>query len=235
MNPISKQFKRINQIKLSEAVLNQLLGMLANGTFKPGDQLPSEPILSGELGVSRLTLREAIKVLETMGLIEIKRGRGTFVKDTPPGSLTRLIEASLTIPSITVLELLDARRLIEIETVARAALRRTDRDIVELSRILKEMENTIHEPVKYIQLDTSFHLKIASCANNRIMLSTLQMIRDQLRGEFERSINSPEKATAYCKDHRAIVEALKNRDKSRAVRIMVKHLKKLELEIGDHD
>lgn len=224
--------KQVRQVKLGEAIVNQLLAALGNGVFEPGDRLPSEPVLAEKLGVSRVTLREAIKVLDTMGLIEVRRGRGTFVKARTPSSLTRPVAESLGAGGVTVLELLDARRLIELETVNRACARRTDDDLTALSRIVDEIAEEAENPDRYVDLDAAFHLGIADAAKNRVLVFTLRTIREHLREALSKTVSRPSTARTYNLDHREMLDAVRSRDGARAVQIMASHLRKLEQEVA---
>ena len=204
--------KQVRQVKLGEAIVNQLLAALGNGVFEPGDRLPSEPVLAEKLGVSRVTLREAIKVLDTMGLIEVRRGRGTFVKARTPSSLTRPVAESLGAGGVTVLELLDARRLIELETVNRACARRTDDDLTILSRIVDEMAEEAENPERYVDLDAAFHLRIAGAARNRVLVFALRTIREHLREALLKTVSRPSRPRTNNQEHRELLAAIRTRD-----------------------
>lgn len=225
--------KQIRQVRLGEAIVNQLLAALGDGVFEPGDRLPSEPALAEKLGVSRVTLREAIKVLDTMGLIEVRRGRGTFVKARTPSSLTRPVAESLGAGGVTVLELLDARRLIELETVSRACARRTDDDLTTLSRIVDEMAEEAETPERYVDLDAAFHLGIAGAAKNRVLAFTLRTIREHLREALLKTVSRPSRPRTYNREHRELLAAIRTRDGARGVQIMASHLKRLEQEVAE--
>lgn len=223
----------IARVKLGETVLKRLLGLFSGRQLNPGDQLPAERALAEQLGVSRVTIREALKALSAMGLIEMRHGRGTFVRSHAPGALTRPITASLAFPGVSVLELVEARRVIELHTVGQAALYRGKEDLAKLSGILDGMEKAFGSPERYIDLDTEFHLTIARCAENRALLILLEAIRDILRDDLIGSVRPSGKAAMYGRHHREIYGAIRAKNAKFAQRIMASHLGRLEQEIAE--
>lgn len=224
--------ERIARVNLGETVLKRLLGLFSDRQLKPGDQLPAERALAEKLGVSRVTIREALKVLSALGLVEMRQGRGTFVRSQTPDALTRPITASLALPGVSVLELVEARRVIELHTVEQAALQRRKEDLAKLSGVLEAMEKEFGSPERYIDLDKEFHLAIARCAGNRVLLALLEAIRDTLRNELIGSVRPPGKAAMYGRHHREIYRAIRAKDVKLARRMMASHLGRLEQEIA---
>ena len=215
---------------LGETVLNRLLGLIASGEVKPGDRLPSEPVLAEQLGVSRVTLRESVKMLSAMGLVDVRHGRGTFVRQPESSPLTRPISVLLGLYAVSVFELLDVRRVIEFHTVQEAARRRSDTNLARLRELVDEMEHVLDSPERYIDLDKAFHLEVARCADNRVFAALLEMIRDRLREDLLKSVCKPGKTERYERDHGKILRAIECRDGTLAQSIMAEHLGKLEQE-----
>lgn len=215
---------------LGETVLNRLLGLIASGEVKPGDRLPSEPALAEQLGVSRVTLRESVKMLSVMGLVDVRHGRGTFVRQPESSPLTRPISVMLGLYAVPVFELLEVRRVIEFHTVQEAARRRSDSGLARLREHVGEMERVLDSPERYIELDKAFHLEIARCADNRVLAALLEMIRDRLREDLLKTVRKRGKTERYERDHGEILRAVECRDGELAQSIMAQHLGKLEQE-----
>jgi GntR family transcriptional repressor for pyruvate dehydrogenase complex len=136
-------------------------------------------------------------------------------------------------PDITVVELIDARRVIELETVQRAAAYRSRKDIADLSRIVEEMEATLISPERYTDLDTEFHLTVARCAKNQVLSSMLRWIREQLRDGLLNGIVQNGRTVANARrDHRKMLQAVIDRDGRRAAKLMADHLKQLEIDFA---
>ena len=215
---------------LGDAVLNRLLGLISSGEVKPGDRLPSEPVLAERMGVRRITLRESVKMLSAMGLVDVRHGRGTYVRQPDSNPLTRPISALLRLYAVPIFELLDTRRVIELHTVEEAARRRSDADLARLRELAEEMECVLDSPKRYIDLDKAFHLAVARCADNRVFTALLEMIRDRLREDLLKSVRRPGKTERYERDHWKILRAIERRDGKLARDIMARHLGKLEQE-----
>lgn len=222
------------RMRAGEIVLNGLLSLLNDGSFKVGAQIPSEAELGQQFGVSRVTLREAMKAIAAMGLVEVVQGKGTFVKARSTSPLIRPVAASIALENVTVFELIDVRRVIELETVERAAVYRNKKDLAELRRIVAEMEAPVVSPERYIDLDAEFHLRISLCAKNRVLSSVLRWIRDQLREDLLQTAVKNGKIIEWARSgHRKMLNAIESRDRRRAARLMTQHLKQLEQEFAE--
>src|SRR5207244_1289831 len=151
----------------------QIVGLISSGDLKPGDKLPPERTLSEMLGVSRPSLREALRVLDAMGIIDARTGNGaatgTIISDEPGDSLFTLMRMHLALSHFPVDNFLDVRRILEGWTVRHAAEIRTDGDVDALKSILTAMEQRLADQAAFFALDAEFHILIADIAGNKLV------------------------------------------------------------------
>jgi GntR family transcriptional repressor for pyruvate dehydrogenase complex len=207
--------------------LEQLLGLLERSM--PGEQLPSQREIADALKISRPSLREALAVLQAMGLIDIHHGRGAFVTAEPAlGSMFRSM-TSLLLRDITFGELFEAREKIELEIAPLAARYATEEEIRDLEGRAEAMTG-VDDPTQSNELDIEFHLAIARAAGNRLWLHTLDVIRSMLFSSLlEEDLGlSPENARERLRrvgdEHVAIARAIGARDGDAAAGAMREHL-----------
>lgn len=225
---VRDSFEPVRKTKVYEEVASQIQRLITDGRLKPGDHLPPERELAETFGVSRTSVRDAIRVLELMGLLEPRQGEGTVVRDLSPDSLVYPL-ASLLVRNGTLLaELLDTRKIIEPDLAARAAKHATDEDIRELEEILTRQRAKIREGQLAIEEDSAFHYAIATAAHNRIVLRVLDVLMDLLRVSRERSLQVPGRLDRSLEGHRRILEAIRRRDADGAEAAMHQHLDEIE-------
>lgn len=208
--------------KLYRAIIDTLQGEIASGKYKPGDRLPPERELVERFDVSRLTLREAMIGMEIIGLVEARRGSGVYVTDR---SAEMLSPSEL---DIGAFELTEARRLIEGECAALAAVAADATDVAELRDILERMIAENEEEFEDEVADREFHLRIAQTTRNDAMLLVIETLWDVRHRSplcekmLERSRRSGVKPRID--DHRAIVDAIAAADAHGARKAMREHL-----------
>jgi len=216
-------FQALDRRSLAHDAAEHLRKLIASGALSPGDKLPSERALASRLGVSRPTLREAVRGLVIMGLLETRHGAGTFVVHrTPPegGGLTVTIDLA----DAPVEELFEIRLLLEPSVTERAAARISDAELDELREMLRRMETEIGEPSAFALIDAQFHRVIHVAARNATMLSLLDGIHDlALRGRSISTTRSDVRRRTL-HEHRAILDALETRDPVLAREAMAAHL-----------
>ncbi len=209
---------------LVQSVVDQIVRLIRNGTLAPGNRLPSERELMKRLAVGRSTIREALRSLEMMNLVELRPGQGSFVKDLGvqtvirPDLMTILLDRSVTV------DLLEVRKLIEPATVELAAHRASDEELETLQAILDRCRaaHTTGEPTA--ELSAQFHMAIAQCTHNGVLVMFMESILGLLteRGsKLEHISGFPEWELA---SHQKLVDALLSRDAHLAHRLMSRHL-----------
>lgn len=218
----------IKQRRLHQEIAARIQASILDQSLQPGDRLATERELAEQYSVSRTVIREALKVLETRGLVSVQRGSGVFV--TPPDSalLAEMFEVSLQLQGEreSLLHLHEVRQHLEGEIVALAAERRTEDDLEFLDSLLEQTRVRVLDAQALIQLDLRFHLALARATRNPVFGLILNMLMDLLRKEFELSWRSyPEWPPApVIAQHEAILLAVRARDPVLARRRLKEHL-----------
>ena len=217
--PIAKRRKEDVTVKLI-AVFKQLI---AEGTLEPGGRLPAERELAESFGVSRSSLRQALKVLEIMGVISQRVGDGTYLNKGADAILREPMEFLILLDGISAHELMEARLLVEPELAARAALRASDEDIAEIQKELRAMEASKEDHAGFVAHDLLFHQAVFHAAGNRVtslMFSVVHKSLDKLI-TMTSQVVEPEHTLTL---HRRIYQAIRKRDQEESRRRMTEHL-----------
>jgi len=211
-------------------VVEHIKTEILEGRLKPGDRLPSEHKLSALLGVSRGTLREALRNLQLMGLVSVRQGEGTFIARFSSEKIFRPLSSILSLDTSGVLEVIEARKILESEMVRLCCFRAVDEEIEELYVLLNEMEGLYADGdlEGFNEKDIEFHVRIAQMAKNRMLLRLHETLRELLYEQIKEVTRDPEAAgRAYCY-HRKIFAAIKDRDDKMARKHMLSHLRNVE-------
>jgi GntR family transcriptional repressor for pyruvate dehydrogenase complex len=211
---------------LSDEISDYIIDKIKDGTFNVGEKLPSETELSKMLGVSRGSLREAIKKLCFIGLLEIRRGDGTFVKGGSLSEIIDCIEAILRKDRNSLKDFLVARICIERGIVVLATENATGDDLVKLKSNVLEMGLCVqnNDNNTFSLLDEKFHFKLAEIANNQILQKIMEMIRGMLRNQQQYINTIPGIISTSYTYHQRIVEAMEKKDKALAEKMMEQHI-----------
>ncbi|HMQ54001.1 MAG TPA: FadR/GntR family transcriptional regulator [Anaerolineae bacterium] len=215
-----------HKLTVAEETVKRIADMIQEGDYAPGDRLPGERKMAEQLKVGRTSVREAIRRLETIGLVESRHGLGTYVK--APGS--ELIQASF-IPHLltdqaTLDQLFDLREIIEVEAAARAASRANPDQIATMKKWMKLVESRIaQEDVDGLMVaDVGFHRQIIIATGNDILVDLMDSMVDVLRAMRFDSPKIPELLPEIISGHRAIVKAIEAHDSGAARQAMLDHL-----------
>lgn len=225
----------IRSTRIYAEIVRQVKQMIAEGRLKSGDQLPPERDLADKFVVSRTSVREALRALESLGLVEIRPGEGTFVRQ---GSIEALVEplALLMVSQREAIgELFEARRLLEPSLAALAAERATPEELHEMERILEAQAREIASGRTGLGQDAQFHTAIAAAAHNRAISRIADAIMDLLTQSREDSLNTPGRPTRSHEDHRRVLAAIAGRDANGARRAMLEHIEAVESLVLDAD
>ncbi len=217
-------FRPIEQQSLVTELTRQLMDYLLSGALKPGDRLPSERQLSGALGMGRSTLREALKALTVLGLLDVRQGDGTYLKKADSALLPRVIEWGLLLGEQRTLDLVEARQKIEVAIAELAAERRTPDDIEELRGLLSRMERAQADPQEFADADVAFHLKLAAIAHNSVLRDILSSIQALLRAWIIRVIEAAGPDDTSYQEHVPIFQAIESGDTRAAGDAMHAHM-----------
>jgi GntR family transcriptional repressor for pyruvate dehydrogenase complex len=218
----------IKSTRIYEEIVRQVKQMIAEGRLKSGDRLPPERDLAEKFVVSRTSVREALRALESLGLIEIRAGEGTFVRGVSVESLIEPLALVMAAQREAIGELFEARRVLEPAIAALAAGRATPEEIHEMERILEDQAREIAAGKTGLAQDAAFHAAIGTAAHNRAITRIAHAIMDLLTQSREESLNTPGRPTRSHQDHRRILQAIARRNATAARQAMLDHLVAVE-------
>lgn len=202
---------------------------IETGEFAPGSRLPPESVLAHELHLSRLSLREAVRVLVAAGVLEVRHGSGTFVTDLRPDRIVDAIGSFLQLAHDTgAAELLECRRVIEPGATALAATRITDEQLAELGAQIEGMA-TLRDAEKLVNADLHFHATIVAAAGNRTLQSLASSVAQRTaRARIWRALVTEDVLTRTHQQHVDIYHALRDRDSMAAFIAATRHVADVE-------
>ncbi|MEN3284301.1 MAG: GntR family transcriptional regulator, transcriptional repressor for pyruvate dehydrogenase complex [Solirubrobacteraceae bacterium] len=207
----------------SAEITRHLLDYLLSGDLAPGQRLPSERQLADALQVGRSAVREAIKSLSLLGLLDVRQGDGTYLSRTDSELLPRVIEWGLLLGERRVYDLMEARTHLEITLAGLAAERRQNAVVTRLRELLAEMESAV-SIADYVQADIAFHLEIAQASGNEVLAGLVNSIKSLLRVWAERVLESAGETTTSLAMHVPIVDAIEGRDVEASRVAMAAHM-----------
>lgn len=225
----------VRPLAVKERVVKQLIGLIEGGALKPGDQLPSERELSEKLEVSRGTVREAVQFLQAIGLVEIRHGSGTFVRlATDPAELREEWRSWTIRHAGRVHELLEIRRALEPFAAELAAERADGSAIAAMEDAVEQMQPVVEPPdvTALVQADLAFHHALCAASGNAALAEFADALGEQLVRERGTTWNLPGRPGRSLVEHRAIFEAVRDRDPGRARRAVLEHLTSIEEDLG---
>jgi GntR family transcriptional repressor for pyruvate dehydrogenase complex len=194
------------------------------GHWAAGEKIPPERVLSQKLGVGRASLREALKALEIMGMIETRLGEGTFVCGRSEFFARPLLWAITGSDISDARELVEARKLIEVELAGLAAERATQEDLGKIREMLDLMEASLDDPARFLEADVQFHLAVAEAGHNSILLNSILLIRNVMRQWVGAALTDEGVAAEAFEQHKRIFLAIAKRRSEQARRCMDTHL-----------
>jgi GntR family transcriptional repressor for pyruvate dehydrogenase complex len=215
--------KPIKRTNVSNKVFEQLRDEIISGEWKPGTRIPSENELAQQLDVSRMTVRQAVQKLTTLGLLETRPGEGSYVKEPSPGVYMNSIIPLVFLSDAATLEVLEFRQVIEVETAGLAAKKATEEDIEVLKGILEKMHKCKNDPEKFAIEDLNFHLALAESTKNSLLIQLTHIIKDILSVSMKDIVNTLGSHIGLYY-HEKILEALIEKDRVKAKEIMEEHV-----------
>lgn len=220
-------FTPIKSTKVYEQVMEQIKQMIVDGTLKRGDKLPSERELVERLQVSRTSIREALRALQIIGLVECRQGEGNYIRQSFENSLFEPLSIMFMLEESDPIEIIEVRKVIEVETVAIAAHKITDKELESLEILIKAFHISKNEEDN-VQIDKKFHYEIAQASRNYLIsniLHAISSLMDSFIKDARKKILVEEKnVEVLAKQHWDIYEALKSHNSRKASEAMKKHL-----------
>ncbi|BET45587.1 MULTISPECIES: FadR/GntR family transcriptional regulator [Streptomyces] len=214
----------VRESSVSE-VAKRLLDHLSAGDIRPGTRLPAERQLAEALGVARSSVRGALSALDVLGIIEIRPGSGSYVREGTSEFLPRAINWGLMLGQRRTQDLVEVRTYMEGVSARLAAERATDADVARLEEHLQHMRDAGGDVTAFIDADIAFHLETARIARNTVLSDILHSIRALLQVWMERVSDIEGTVSGTLCEHDAVLQAVRARDPEAADRAMAEHMR----------
>lgn len=229
-------FKSVESRSVSQMIVEQIQDMIMSGELKAGDPLPTERALAETLNVGRPSLREALKALEVMGVVESRQGSGNYISNNVNESFYKPLSLSFKLSGRDHSEILQMRRMIEYYTTVNAAQRADEDDIKSLKDIENKLE-ALTDPLEISKADRSFHTRIAEITGNSLILDTLNSasyLLDSFANETIRiSGFQGDSLESVYEEHRNIIKAIEAHDQGAAYDAIKAHLGSIRVDLMD--
>ncbi len=224
--------------RLYEEIVEQIRLLIADGKLKPGDKLLAERELADRFQVSRASVREAIRTLEMLGVIDIRPGEGTYIRETETDDIIRPLAMFMAVERSSVIDMFEMRRIFETATASLAAQRATEQEILEIEATLENMKAhlNLQDPEKGEGFDAAFHFAIAEATHNTLLSKLFKTISEDFskansaarRRLYLDNVKNPQR---IIDQHSAILKAIRARSPKGASEAMRVHLKFAEGEL----
>lgn len=220
--------RAIKKTRIHEEVFGQIHELIKQGRFKAGDQLPSERELADTFKVSRTSVREALRALETQGLIVSRTGSGNFVAELPVESLVGPLARLLIDEKRALVDVFEMRKLIEPEIAALAAERATRSDIARMKRIVAKQSAAVSRGETGVDADAELHFAIGCATRNQALQKLVSGLMEMLSRSREESLQTNDRRKSSIGAHSRIIAAIEKHDKARARGEMLRHIQEVE-------
>jgi GntR family transcriptional repressor for pyruvate dehydrogenase complex len=229
----AQSYQPIERRKVYELIAEQLIGQIGDRRLQPGDALPPERELTRLYGAGRSSVREALRMLESRGLIE-SVGNGSFVVAPYGNPLNSSLQLLLSLDEGTMHDIFELRRLLESEAAGLAAARRTEAHLEAMGSAIDDMAASLEpeRPERFIDADLRFHLAVAEATGNRLVLHSMHAVRDVVRRALSSVFRIPQSPQRALEEHRAIRAAIDAQDPQRAREEMRAHLVRVERDVS---
>jgi GntR family transcriptional regulator, transcriptional repressor for pyruvate dehydrogenase complex len=217
---------KLSRETLADQAARNLMAFIQSQALKPGSFLPPETQLAADLGVSRPIIREALKSLEGKGIIEVISGKGAVIKPLDGEQLELYFQRAIQIDNEAIIDLLELRKGIEVQSAVLAAQRRTADDLAELAQIVAEMRHNLHNSDAYVVLDMAFHNQIAVMTRNAMIRTLVGALRMAINSSINESMirkHTDEQLEHVQLGHEAILACLELGDAEKSGRAMTAH------------
>jgi GntR family transcriptional repressor for pyruvate dehydrogenase complex len=226
------EFEAIRKQRVHEEVAKQIEQVILK-TLRPGDKLPAERELAEMLGVSRSSIRDAMRRLEMVGLVEPRQGAGTVVREISQEALVSPLTNAIAHRRQLVSELLDFRNMLEPPMAAHAATHGSAEEISHMEEILRRQDKKVRAGELAVEEDSEFHYSIALASGNSVVLKVMDVVMDLLRETRSRSLQTAGRPQKSLAGHRRILSAIKRHDGAAAEAAMRQHIKDVEQMVFD--
>ena len=221
MNDTSRMFEKLDKSGFPEQIADSIRGLIVERRLGPGDRLPPERTLAQEFGVSRPSIREGIRALVALGVLDVRPGSGTYVSSNLTSSILHPLSWAIFLSDSLGHDLVEARKLIEPAIAELAAKRAEPPDVEMLAEAYRRMVETKDDPDGLAEADLAFHLVLAKAARNRLLYETIVGLQHLLRPHMAATLTSEADQEAALLQHAAILEGIREKDPGKAREAMI--------------
>jgi GntR family transcriptional regulator, transcriptional repressor for pyruvate dehydrogenase complex len=228
-------FNRVSVGRISEIIVEQIRLLMRQGQLKPGDRLPPERDLCERFGVSRVTVREALRMLESSGLVEIRVGArgGAFVTAPSSDRVGEGLADLLTLSVISAPDVTEVRMILEAGIVPLVCERATEEDLADLEAICRRSEAALEAGDYSMDMSLEFHIRVAQATHNPAIVMLIESFRGPILMSLQQAHEAaPEMGGLGTREHEQFVEAVRRRDPDTASKIMSEHLERTAHRLG---
>lgn len=229
-------FEAIRKSTAPEKVVEQILQKLKKGDLQPGGQLPSQRELAQLLGVGRSSVREAVNALTVMGYLDVRQGKGTFIRHELPATDPSIDKLSAALQAGSFFDLTEARELLECKSAELAAERADEVHIRNLRQVMARVEQTEKEYAIFLQADIDFHVSLAEATHNVVICELTRLVLEKVvahHSGFKTKLISPEYRQRSIHSARQVVEHVARGEGRAAAEWMRLHLHAIRAELKD--
>lgn len=227
-NPVWPVFAVVNRSTLPEEIAARLIDLISAEQLHPGDKLPAERELAAAMQVSRPVLREALRALAILKVVEIRQGAGTYITSLEPEHMVSHLDFVFSKDSVALAQVIEARRVVEVGNVRLAAERIGDAGLACLDGLLIQLRGSIGDADRFSTLDIEFHDAVCEAAENFLLAQFMRIINTLGKVSRERTGATRSTRERALADHAQIVAALRARDPDAAASAMRGHLDHVE-------
>jgi GntR family transcriptional repressor for pyruvate dehydrogenase complex len=215
----------VSKQSIPDSVSKQIQQLIAKRKLKAGDKLPSQRDLAEQLGVGRPAIREALKRLEAMGIVKVQHGKSSTIEKVDLSTIMGNVSNLLELAPIDVLQLLEAKEIVEFKCSELASQRATEKDLIEMKGYLEEMEKNKKNPKVHAEADYLFHFTIVKAADNPFIIEIMKVLGKMIEKAIEETaieddLIGRERAMRY---HRSLYRAIRQKDGKKAAEVLHKH------------
>ena len=216
-------FSPVQKDSVPVQIVNYFLDAISSGELKDSDRLPPERELCERLGVGRSTLREALRILDMMSVLE-KRIDGTYIHIQSENIIKEAVSIDFAVGVTNYAELVEVRNFLEVESIMEAAANRTEEDLEKLEEVRAKMEKTLDDVPLYSKNSTEFHIAVARCSHNEILIEIFEAIRILLYDYQRNNMRLTSETKKSYSDHVKMIHAIRAQDIKCCEALMREHL-----------
>ena len=232
---VGSKIRPIRKISIAEEIAKQIMDLISSGSLRPGQRLPSERDLCQHFGASRASLREALRGLSMVGVLNARVGEGTSVVANGGMFMRKVMALRMVTEKHDIENLLEVRLALEGMSAAKAAKNATEEDLNELRELVAKMKGCGTNETQFARLDAEFHVVIAKASGNTLILDLVSMIRSQLIRALTKALRSPNAILHSNKEHATLLNAIESHDIDASKAAMLAHLEGFQRHSMDLD